>query len=96
MLEAKYKPANLEEICKTMGNITKEQKSRLLTLLKQYKELFDGPVGTWKGPPYKIHLKERVTPYHAKPYPVPKVHELTLKTEIARLCKIGKFKRLTG
>ena len=94
VLEAKYKPANLEEICASTGNITEEQKSRLLALLKQYKELFNGLVGTWKGPPYKIQLKQGVTPYHAKPYPVPKAHELTLKTEIARLCKIGILKKV--
>ena len=36
---------------------------------------------------------EGAQPYHAKPFPIPKVHEQTLKTEINRLVTIGVSKR---
>jgi hypothetical protein len=44
--------------------------------------------------PYDIKLKENVTPYHAKPFPIPKVHEATLQVELDRLCAIGVLKKI--
>ena len=41
--------------------------------------MFDGALGKYTGSTYKIELKEDVKPYHAKPFPIPKVHEPTLK-----------------
>ena len=44
--------------------------------------MFDGALGKYTGSTYKIKLKEDVKPYHAKPFPIPKVHEATLKKEV--------------
>ena len=41
--------------------------------------MFDGALGNYTGSTYKIKLKENVKPYHAKPFPIPKVHKPTLK-----------------
>ena len=40
--------------------------------------MFDGTLGS----EYKIELLEGAQPYHAKPFPVPKVHGETPKTEV--------------
>ena len=37
-----------------------------------------------------------VKPYHAKPFPVPRVHEKTLPIEIDRLCQIGVLKKVNN
>ena len=35
-------------------------------------------------------------PYHARAFPIPKVHEETLKLELQRLCKIGVLRRVNN
>ena len=47
--------------------------------------MFDGNLGTWHGEPYDINLKPDAEPYHGKTFPVPSIHELTLKKELYRL-----------
>jgi hypothetical protein len=41
-----------------------------------------------------LELKEGVKPYHAKAFPVPRVHCDTLRKEVERLCKVGVLKRV--
>ena len=65
-----------------------------MALLENYSDLFDGTLGHWTNDPYKVELKEGVTPYHARAYPIPKIHENTLKVEVDRLCKLGVLKRV--
>ena len=55
--------------------------------------LFHGTLGNYTGTAYKIELLEGPQLYHAKLYPIPKVHEETLKTEVNRLVDIGVLKR---
>ena len=38
---------------------------------------------------YTIELKEDAKPYHAKPFPILKIHEPTLKKKVNKLIKIG-------
>ena len=47
--------------------------------------MFDGNIGTWHGKPYDIKLKSGAEPYHGKPFPVPRIHELTFKQELDQL-----------
>jgi hypothetical protein len=56
--------------------------------------LFNGTLGTFTGAPYDIKLKDNVEPHHARPFPVPKIHELTLKSELDRLCELNVLKRV--
>ena len=39
-------------------------------------------------------LKEDEKTYHAKPFPIPKLHELTFKKEVDKLIKIGALKKI--
>jgi hypothetical protein len=76
-------------------NLTKEQQEDLHALLTKYESLFDGTLGQWKGEDYDIELnKEGATPYHARPFPVPRVHEQTFRQEVDRLCEIGVLKKV--
>ena len=58
--------------------------------------MFDGVLGNYTGSKYKIELKENIKPYHAKPFPIPKVHEPTLKKEVERLVKIDVLKQINN
>jgi hypothetical protein len=51
-------------------------------------------LGSWKGEEYNIELKPGAMPYHARAYPIPKVHEATLRIEVERLVRIGVLKKI--
>ena len=82
ILDAKYEAANLKEITKACIHLSETKQDGLHTLLNKYKTLFDGSLSTWTGGPYNIELKPDATPYHARAFPIPKVHEQTLKMEV--------------
>ena len=43
--------------------------------------MFDSILGNYTDTEYKIELLEGAQLYHAKPFPIPKVHEESLKAE---------------
>ena len=94
ILDAKYEPADLEQVCRAHDHLQQEQQRKLLDLLNRYSELFDGTLGTWKGSTVDLELKPDATPYHARPFPIPKCHLETLKMEVQRLCEIGVLKKV--
>ena len=76
ILDAKYKKTDLHKVMVTQcQHLTKTQRNDLLKLLQNFKELFDGTLGTWKIDPVDSELKEDADPICSRPYPVPKVHE---------------------
>ena len=56
--------------------------------------MLNGTLGKYTGSNYTIELKDDTKHYHAKPFPIPKIHELTLKKEVNRLIKIGVLKNI--
>lgn len=94
ILDAKYAPADLKQVASSNPKLTSKQQAELLQVLQRYKHLFDGNLGTWTGSQYNIELKEGATPYHARAFPVPRIHERTLRLEIDRLCKLGVLKKV--
>ena len=73
ILDAKYAPADLDEIVRQCEHLADDAKTKLHSLLKKYEHLFDGTLGVWNNEPYNIELKEGAKPYHSKPFPVPKI-----------------------
>jgi hypothetical protein len=94
ILDATYEKADLSILVRDMTYLSKEEQDSLLDLLLQYEKLFNGTLGHWYDSAYNIELKHGVEPYHAKPYPVPRIHEATLRAEVERLCKVGVLKRV--
>ena len=94
ILDAKYEKADLKQITKELSYLDKNKQQLLLKLLQKYESMFDGSLGNYTGPEYKIELKENIKPYHAKPFPIPRVHKGTLKKEVQHLCKIDVLKRI--
>ena len=56
--------------------------------------MFDGNLVTWHGKPYDIKLKPDAEPYHGRPFPVPRIHELTFKQELDRLKALKSIKKV--
>ena len=94
ILDAKYEPADLEEVAEQALHLSKEEQQQLYQLLNKYKDLFDGTLGIWKNEMLSIKLKPGVEPYHARSFPIPKCYEETLRQEVERLVKIGVLKKV--
>ena len=94
ILDAKYEQADLKEVASNIPNISKEDRQAIFHMLKKYEHLFNGELGRLKGPPHTVHLKDKINPYHGKPYKIPQIYKETLKAEEERLVKIGVLKRV--
>ena len=70
------------------------EKQSLLQILQKHESLFNGTLGHWKNEEYNLELLPGVKPYHAKAFPIPRIHEKTLRIEVERLCKIGVLRKV--
>ena len=94
ILDNTYAAADLHAVARDQIHLTTEEQDKLEALLRKYVDLFDGTLGKWTHDDYRLELKEGAKPYHARAFPVPRVHYETLKKEVERLCKIGVLKRV--
>jgi hypothetical protein len=94
ILDANYEKADPHEIAAAQDHLTPEQQEQLEQLLHKYESLTDGTLGQWVGDPYEIQLKPGAKPYHAKAFPVPRVHLDVFKREIERYVKLGVLKKV--
>ena len=94
ILDAKYSKADIKTTTESYTHLDPQERNELYTLLKKYESLFDGNLGTWHGKHYDIKLKPDAEPYHGKPFPVPRIHELALKQEIDRLEYLKVIKKI--
>ena len=94
ILDASYEKADIKQVVQECTHLSKKERHSLYTLLRKFEPMFDGKLGRWKGKPYDIELKPDVTPYHSRPFSLPKCYEKTLRKEVERLCKIGVLKRV--
>ena len=79
ILDAKYSKVDIKTIAESSTHLDPQERNELYTLLEKYESLFDGNIGTCHGKNYYIKLKPEEEPYHGKPFPVLRIHELTFK-----------------
>ena len=89
ILNCKYQPADIQAVVNSCDNLDNNQKLQLYNLLKNHKPLLDRLLGRMKSKPYDIKLKPRAVPYHAKPFPIPHIHEARPKAKVQQLVDIG-------
>ena len=59
ILDATYKKADLRAVVDATGpHLSLQDKNKLLELLKEFEELFDGTLGDWKTEPVSFELKD--------------------------------------
>lgn len=92
--ENSYEKTDLSKFTQAMKYLEQSQKDGLLNLLQKHESMFDGTLGTWKQAPYNIELRKDATPYHAKAFPVPRIHQTTMRNEVDRLVKAGVLKKV--
>ena len=69
-------------------------KTKVLGTSEHYETLFDGTLYHWTEEEYDIELRQDAEPYHARPYPILKTYETTLKMEVERLVASGVLKKV--
>jgi hypothetical protein len=90
ILDANYEKADLPELVKSnCTNLSPLEQAKLLEVLEEFEDLFNGTLGDWDTEPVSFELKEGAKPYHGRAFPIPKVHKETIMTEIKRLTEIG-------
>jgi predicted aspartyl protease len=94
ILDAKYSKADLRKVVDAAVHLSTKEREELYRLLKKHEDLFDGTLGTFTGEPYDIKLKDNVEPFHTRPFPVPRIHEFTFKSELDRLCSLRVLKKV--
>ena len=96
ILDAKYSKADIKTIADSSTHLDLQERNELYKLLKKYEYFFHCNLGTWYVKPYDIKLKPDAEPYHGKPFPVPRIHELTFNKELdwlEAIKAINKVKR---
>ena len=81
ILDNKYEQADLDKVAADAEQLDKHQERKLLSLLKDFEDIFDRKLGHWETEPIDIELK----PEH-KP---PRINKATFKQELLRLVDIG-------
>ena len=90
ILDAKYKKADLKQVMdKKCQHLIPNEREILLHLLRKFKSLFYGTLGTRKTTPVDLELKDDATSVCSRSYPVPRVHEEMFRKEFKRLVKLG-------
>ncbi|XP_061594943.1 uncharacterized protein K02A2.6-like [Cololabis saira] len=67
----------------------KQKQTTLQEVLSENKDVFKEELGTWRGPPAKIYVKEGVAPKYYKPRPVPYAMRKKVEGELQRLTNQG-------
>jgi hypothetical protein len=94
ILDAEYKPASLDDVIKTCGNLHIEEQHQLKTLLQKYEHRFDGTLGglNMEKVPNSFQMMDpNCKPIHARTFTVPRSVERQLQhnKETERLVDIG-------
>ena len=93
ILDAKYEPADLPKVVNdNCPHLNRADKQKLLKLLQDFEQLFDGTLGDWRTEPAHLELKENISPFHGRAYQVPRIHRDTLRKEVDRLVQLGVLK----
>ena len=93
ILDTHYEQANLAEVIeKYCSHLSKRRSTKIIVVLKQYKDSFDGTLGDFQTEPVHLETKEGTNPKHHNSFPVTKIHQETLKKKLERLCKIVVLK----
>ena len=71
------------------SHLNSEEQAKLLKVLNEFEDLFDGTLGDWDTEPVSFELKEGANPYNGRASPIPKVHKETKLKEIKRLIEFG-------
>jgi len=78
----KYMKADLKFTAQGCTDLTTEQQSKLVIVLREHETISLSKHGNWKGHPVTFEITEDRTPIWAKPYQVPLKNHTVFKKEV--------------
>ena len=68
ILGSNYEAADVDEIARNAEQLDDKQKVKLLVLLKDFEDVFEGPLGKWKTKLIHIELNPDAKPVNSRRY----------------------------
>ena len=89
ILDSTYVKAVRKQVFNNATQMNAKERTQLLSLLKDFQDLFGGTLGGWSIEPVDLDLKPGYKPFNSRYYPVPRISKETLCKELKRLVEIG-------
>ena len=77
-----YVKEDLEKVANSATHINSEDITQLLSLLKDFEDLFYGTLGGWYTDPVNLELKTDAKPFTCKYYLFPRINKETFSQKI--------------
>ena len=68
---------DLKQVANKTTQMNYEEITQLLSLFKDFEDLFDGTLGDWTTEPVDLELKPDYKPFNIRYYPVPRINKET-------------------
>ena len=88
ILDINYAKVELKHITNNATHLKAEERTQLLRLLEDFKDLFDFTLGDWGTELVDLELKPDYKPFNSKYYPVPIINKEAFRKELKHLVKI--------
>ena len=74
IIYSNYAKSDLEHVVNDI-HLNSEERTLLLSLLKDFEDLVDGTLGDWATEPVDLELKPDSKPFNSRYYPVPRINK---------------------
>ena len=89
IIDITYEKADLKQVANNATQLNAEERNKLLSLLKEFEDLFDGNLGDWDTEPVDLGQKPGSKLFNSKYYTVHRINKETFIKELKHLVKIG-------
>ena len=88
ILDITYAKLDLKQVADNATQLNAEERTLLLSLLKDFKYLFGVTLGDWATEYVDLEIKPGSKPFNSRYYPVPRINKEIFRKEIKRLVEI--------
>ena len=75
ILDSTYVKADLKQVANNTSQMNAEERTVLLSLLKDFEELVYGNLGDWSTEPVNLEINPYSKPFNSRYYPVPRINK---------------------
>ena len=85
ILDSTYAKVDLKHVANNTSQLNAEERTMLLSLIKEFKELFGGTLDEWTTEPFNLEINPDSKPFNSRYYPVAIINKETFRKDIKRL-----------
>ena len=79
IFDSNYVKAYLKQVADNATQLNAEEITQLISLLKDFDDLFGGTLGDWATEPVDLELNPGSKPFNSRYYPVPRINKETFR-----------------